>query len=239
MDTGDGRGAGIFGPDQDREAHERDEEVTIVGAASIKGNLAVPRDACGIVIFAHGSGSGRFSPRNRFVAAQLNAKGIATLLVDLLTEREEEVDEITRQHRFDISLLASRLMQATDYCAREERLSRLGVGYFGASTGAAAALIAAAQNPGAVQALVSRGGRPDLAGKALGQVRAPTLLVVGSLDHVVIGLNQQALQLLANAKAREMVLVRGATHLFEEPGALEQVAELAARWFGQYLSNVA
>ena len=221
---------------QDQSARV-EEEVTIPGMASIKGNLVMPVQARGIVIFAHGSGSGRFSPRNRFVAQQLNARGIATLLVDLLTEREEQVDEVTRQHRFDIALLAARLAQATDYCAQEETLARLGIGYFGASTGAAAALMAAAQNPDVVQAIVSRGGRPDLANDALGEVQAPTLLIVGGEDHVVVDLNRRALSQITRARAREMILVPGATHLFEEPGTLEQVAALASGWFARYLGN--
>jgi pimeloyl-ACP methyl ester carboxylesterase len=204
------------------------------GKAGLEGHLNVPASAVGIVLFAHGSGSGRFSPRNRFVAGVLRSAGLATLLLDLLTAAEEVVDEQTRQWRFDIALLAARLGAATDWVAASPATRHLSVGYFGASTGAAAALVAAAERPTVVRALVSRGGRPDLAGDALGRVRAPTLLIVGGRDTAVIALNQDALRRLAVES--ELTIVPGATHLFEEPGALEEVSRLAAAWFSHHLS---
>ncbi len=200
----------------------------------IKGNLAVPKKAQGIVIFAHGSGSGRFSPRNKFVASELNKAAIATLLVDLLTEEEEKEDEITREHRFNIDLLAGRLIYATHFVNLNPKTKHLKVGYFGASTGAAAAIVAAAQLPERIEAIVSRGGRPDLAGEALGRVKAPIMLLVGGEDYEVIDLNNQALSRLTNAKNKELVIIPGATHLFEEPGALEDVAGYAVEWFQKY-----
>lgn len=205
-----------------------------IGEAVLTGDLVVPESAAGIVLFAHGSGSGRFSPRNRLVAATLNEAGLATLLVDLLTPDEEELDRLTGEHRFDIGLLAGRVLATIDW-VRQEPLSSLSVGLFGASTGAAAALVAAAERAEDVAAIVSRGGRPDLAGSALRRVRAPTLLIVGGADTQVLELNRRALALLQAHK--ELVVLPGATHLFEEPGALEEVARLAAEWFSRYLTD--
>jgi len=199
------------------------------GAVTLKGILAVPKDAKGVVLFAHGSGSGRFSPRNNFVARVLQDAGIATLLIDLLTE-EEAAD---RRKVFDIDLLTQRVLDAASWLRRVPETSNLRVGYFGASTGAAAALKAAAQDSANVGAVVSRGGRPDLALDALPRVKGPTLLIVGEADEPVVELNRQAYDLLNCTK--EMVLIHGATHLFEEPGALEEVARLAADWFSRYL----
>lgn len=206
------------------------------GPVTLEGNLGVPEGARGVVLFAHGSGSGRHSPRNRFVARQLRAAGLATLLVDLLTEDEEAVDQYTARLRFDIGLLAGRLAGATDWLAQDPRTAGLAVGYFGASTGGGAALVAAARRPDRVGAVVSRGGRPDLAGEALPAVRAPTLLIVGGDDVPVIGLNEEALAQLG-ATVKQLVIVPGASHLFEEPGKLEEVARLAAEWFGRHLSR--
>lgn len=205
-----------------------------IGEAVLTGDLVVPESAAGIVLFAHGSGSGRFSPRNRLVAATLNEAGLATLLVDLLTPDEEELDRLTGEHRFDIGLLAGRVLATIDW-VRQEPLSSLSVGLFGASTGAAAALVAAAKRAEDVAAIVSRGGRPDLAGNALRRVRAPTLLIVGGADPQVLELNRRALALLQAHK--ELVVVPGATHVFEEPGALEEVARLAAEWFSRHLTD--
>ena len=204
-----------------------------VGRVTLEGNLAIPPQASGVVMFAHGSGSSRHSPRNRAVARVLREGGLATLLVDLLTPEEEAVDEETAHLRFDIGLLADRLVDATDWLGEMEETRGLAVGYFGASTGGGAALVAAAQRPNAVRAVVSRGGRPDLAGAALARVWAPTLLVVGGNDHVVLDLNRQALARLRSEKRLEVV--PGATHLFEEPGALEEVARLARDWFLKFL----
>ncbi|HYL08083.1 MAG TPA: CBS domain-containing protein [Candidatus Udaeobacter sp.] len=213
-------------------------EVSIpVGDRAIVGDLAVPADAIGIVLFAHGTGSSRHSPRNRFVAGELQKSRIATLLMDLLTLEEERLDEMTEGSlRFDIGLLASRLEAASDWVRSSPSTKDLPIGYFGASTGAAAALLAAgAEWRGKVSAVVSRGGRPDLARDALGAVRAPTLLIVGGDDDAVIRLNRQALASLACEKQLE--IVPGATHLFEEPGTLDQVAVLAADWFARHLSH--
>jgi pimeloyl-ACP methyl ester carboxylesterase len=201
--------------------------------ASLHGDLMLPAQVEGLVIFAHGSGSSRHSPRNRFVAEQLNAAGLGTLLMDLLTQSEERVDEVTRQLRFDIGLLARRVAQVVRWAKHQAELAEAKIGLFGSSTGAAAALVAAADCDD-VAAVVSRGGRPDLAGDALRRVTCPTLLIVGGFDDVVIELNEEA-------KARmvcptELVIVPGATHLFEEAGTLEQVAELASAWFVRYLS---
>lgn len=203
--------------------------------AVLDGDLALAAAARGVVVFAHGSGSSRFSPRNRHVAARLQARGLATLLMDLLTPEEERVDAVTRELRFDIPLLARRLIAAIDWLGGQSETEPLPVGTFGASTGAAAALIAAAERPDIVRAVVSRGGRPDLAGDALDRVRAPTLLIVGELDPAVIELNQQALERLPGPKALE--IVPGATHLFEEPGTLAQVARLAGEWFEAHLAG--
>jgi putative phosphoribosyl transferase len=186
-----------------------------------------------VVLFAHGSGSSRFSPRNQFVAEHLQGAGLGTLLMDLLTEREEAVDARTAELRFDIDLLARRVIAAIDWLGQSPETSNLSLGCFGASTGAAAALVAAAERPQAVAAVVSRGGRPDLAGPSLAAVKAPTLLIVGGDDHQVLELNRQAVaQLGAEA---ELKVVEGATHLFEEPGALEAVARLAGDWFRRFL----
>ncbi len=200
---------------------------------NLEGDLSIPAGVKGLVIFAHGSGSSRLSPRNRYVASVLQEAGLATLLFDLLTAREEAIDSITAELRFNINLLSERLKYATDWAVKEKSTSRLNIGYFGASTGAAAALVAAASHPQAIKAVVSRGGRPDLAGDALPLVKAPTLLIVGSLDTEVIELNQQAMDQMSAVK--ELAIVPGATHLFEEPGTLPQVAKLAAGWFDKYL----
>jgi len=210
------------------------EEVDVGGAV---GNLVVPGDARGLVLFAHGSGSSRFSPRNRYVAGVLEEVGLATLLVDLLTPDEERVDLRTRELRFDVELLARRLLAAVDLVVSDRRTAGLGLGLFGASTGAAAALVAAARRPDPVRAVVSRGGRPDLAGPALGEVRAPTLLVVGARDELVLDLNRRAAAALTAAAAVELEIVPGATHLFEERGTLERVADLAAAWFRRFLQD--
>ncbi len=213
-----------------------EEDVRIeAGDALLAGNLAVPEGAEGLVIFAHGSGSSRFSPRNRFVARKLQEAGLATLLFDLLTPEEEAVDRYTREFRFDIPLLARRMIGATQWVLRQPRLASLAIGYFGASTGAAAALIAAAELPEMVKAVVSRGGRPDLAGDALRRVKASCLFIVGERDTVVLELHEQVLPLIPAEK--ELVIVPGASHLFEEPGALEEVARLAAAWFVRYLTS--
>jgi dienelactone hydrolase len=187
-----------------------------------------------VVLFAHGSGSSRHSPRNQSVARVLRQHGLATLLIDLLTTDEESVDQYTRHLRFDIELLALRLLGATDWLREQPQTRELAVGYFGASTGAGAALMAAAERPDIVQAVVSRGGRPDLAGPALLRVHAPTLLIIGGADAPVIDLNEQAMQLLDGEK--ELRVIPRATHLFEEPGALEEVARLAADWFARHLA---
>lgn len=199
----------------------------------LEGILSLPEDAPGIVMFAHGSGSSRHSPRNRLVAQRLQEAGLGTLLMDLLTPEEEVLDQQTGQYRFDIPLLAHRLVSAAEWLAQVPETSTLGMGYFGASTGAGAALMAAARRPEGVQAIVSRGGRPDLAGPELTQVDAPTLLIVGGNDVPVIAMNREALALLPGEKRLE--IVPGATHLFEEPGALEEVARLARQWFQRYL----
>jgi putative phosphoribosyl transferase len=219
------------------EGREGEEHVVriLAGPVVLEGTLGIPPGAKGIVLFAHGSGSSRHSPRNRYVAQVLREGGLATLLLDLLTTQEEQVDMVTRAVRFDIPLLAERLVDATDWLTQYVATQHLKVGYFGASTGAAAALVAAAERPQAVSAIVSRGGRPDLAGSALQRVRAPTLLIVGGLDDVVIELNRAALAQLHVEK--QLVIVPGATHLFEEPGALEQVAYLARDWFEHYLTS--
>jgi len=208
------------------------------GRVTLEGNLRVPAGARGLVLFAHGSGSSRHSSRNRFVARALRQVGLGTLLIDLLTSEEEAVDARTGHLRFDIGLLAERLTGATDWLREEPEAGELPIGYFGASTGAGAALVAAAERPRVVGAVVSRGGRPDLAGPALARVRAPTLLIVGGNDFPVIGMNQDALEQLGAAE-KQLVIVPGATHLFEEPGALEEVARLAADWLRHYLSRPA
>jgi putative phosphoribosyl transferase len=204
------------------------------GGAALEGDLALPADAKGVVLFAHGSGSSRFSSRNRFVARALNGAGLGTLLIDLLTRVEEAVDQRTAQLRFDIGLLAERLAGAVEWLRREDATRGLPVGLFGASTGGGAALVAAARAPEAVSAVVSRGGRPDLAGDALPRVRAPTLLIVGGDDVPVIGMNRDAMARMRDVEVR-LEIVPGASHLFQEPGTLEEVARLAADWFTRHL----
>lgn len=206
------------------------------GREMLRGMLAVPAGALGAVAFAHGSGSSRLSPRNQQVAHQLQAEGLATLLFDLLTHEEAAADERTREYRFNIPLLGERLMVATDWLRSQESTRSLPIGYFGASTGAAAALVAAAERPGDVSAVVSRGGRPDLAGASLSLVTAPTLLLVGELDIVVMGMNETARERLRGTS--ELVTITGATHLFEEPGTMEQVTRHAAAWFHQHLRQL-
>src|SRR5215217_1683401 len=203
------------------------------GPVTVEGSLGIPNSAGGVVLFAHGSGSGRHSPRNRYVARVLREANLATLLIDLLTEDEEEVDLRTTRLRFDIGLLARRLVGATDWLVQNPDTEQLRIGYFGASTGAGAALVAAAERPDEVGAIVSRGGRPDLAGDALPLVKAPTLLIVGGNDEPVIGMNEEALARMRAVK--RLQIVPGASHLFEEPGALEEVARLATVWFARHL----
>jgi dienelactone hydrolase len=204
------------------------------GSVELEGSLCMPETAAGIVLFAHGSGSSRHSPRNRYVAQALREGGLATLLMDLLTVAEEREDSQTARLRFDITLLAGRLISAIDWLAQNLVTARLRIGLFGASTGAGAALVAAAERPEEVGAVVSRGGRPDLAMPVLKRVKAPTLLIVGGLDYPVIGMNREALDHLQVEKSLE--IVTGATHLFEEPGTLEQVARLARDWFIKHLT---
>jgi pimeloyl-ACP methyl ester carboxylesterase len=205
-----------------------------VGPVSVEGDLCIPDGARGLVVFAHGSGSGRHSPRNQYVARQLVVAGIGTLLLDLLTESEEREEHTTGHLRFDITLLAGRLVRASEWVRATPGLSHLPIGYFGASTGAAAALVAAAHDPDQVKAVVSRGGRPDLAGTYLRRVRAPTLFIVGSHDRDVLRMNQDALAELG-APGR-IVVIPGASHLFQEPGALEQVAAYAREFFAEQLT---
>jgi dienelactone hydrolase len=205
------------------------------GAALIDGDLTIPQRAVGLVVFAHGSGSSRFSRRNRTVAQTLEDGGFATLLLDLLTREEEAVDLRTREYRFDIDRLGHRVVAAVDWASSEPDISKLPIACFGASTGAAAALIAAAERPDVVRAVISRGGRPDLAGDALPHVQAPTLLIVGGADDVVIDLNRRAMRGMRGHV--ELEIVPGATHLFEEPGALEQVSSLALAWCRRHLSR--
>jgi len=209
----------------------RQEVEILSGNVRVAGELTVAENALGVVVFAHGSGSSRFSPRNQYVASVLQSAGLATLLLDLLTEMEAQ----DRQKVFDVVLLAQRLRAAKAWLAEQAETRSLALGYFGASTGAAAALIAAAQEPSGVQAIVSRGGRPDLASEYLPLVEAPTLLIVGERDYDVLELNKRAAQLLRCPY--ELFIVPGATHLFPEPGALEKVAELSRDWFLRYLSS--
>ena len=205
------------------------------GRAVLSGSLTIPEHAVALVLFAHGSGSSRHSPRNQFVARTLNRAGLGTLLFDLLTPEEEALDSYSREHRFNIGLLAERLAHATTWAQRQEETRDLLIGYFGSSTGGAAALVAAAELPQNVAAVVSRGGRPDLAGDALPKVQAPTLLIVGGNDDVVIDLNEMARdQMRCEVK---LEIIPGATHLFEEPGALERVAKLASDWFFRFPSR--
>ena len=204
------------------------------GRAVLSGNLTIPENAVALVLFAHGSGSSRHSPRNQFVARTLNRAGLGTLLFDLLTPEEEALDIHTREHRFNIGLLAERLVHATKWARQQEETHDLRIGYFGSSTGGAAALVAAAELPQDVGAVVSRGGRPDLAGDALPKVQAPTLLIVGGNDDIVIELNEMARdQMRCEVK---LEIIPGATHLFEEQGALEHVAKLASDWFVDHLA---
>lgn len=220
------------GPDLPGRVEELDVSVP-VGPARLLGNLTLPDSALGVVVFAHGSGSGRFSPRNRHVARLLNQEGLGTLLLDLLTEGEEAIDLRTAEYRFNIELLSQRLMTAGEFCQENPATEGLPMGYFGASTGAAAAIIAAVDGRAKPAALVSRGGRPDLAGRALDALRTPTLLIVGSLDETVLELNRRALAAIPGEKKLEVV--PGATHLFEEPGKLDEVARLSAEWFRRYM----
>lgn len=210
-------------------------DVPAVGDVTLQADLRVPAGARGLVLFAHGSGSSRKSSRNRQVAEFLGERGFATLLLDLLTAREEVVDRRTAEYRFDIPRLGPRVSAAVDWAATRADIAALPIGCFGASTGAAAALLAAAERPASVAAVVSRGGRPDLAGEALARVQAPTLLIVGGDDEPVIGLNREAMRRMRAPV--DLAIVPGATHLFEEPGTLEQVAELAAAWFSRHLQT--
>jgi putative phosphoribosyl transferase len=214
---------------------EQEVEIPLSYTSSLRASLRVPGEARGIVVFAHGSGSNRHSPRNRSVAARLVEAGFGTLLTDLFTAEEAQLDLLTRRYRFDVDMLAERLLVVTAWLTVQPSTRSLSIGYFGASTGAAAALIAAAAAPTRLKAVVSRGGRPDLAGAALARVRAPTLLIVGGADDAVLDLNRQALGGLAAIKRLEVV--PGAGHLFEEPDALERVAELASAWFAQHLAQ--
>lgn len=214
-----------------------EREVSVdTGKVILEGTLGLPKDAIGIVVFAHGSGSSRHSPRNRYVAGVLQAQGIATLLFDLLTREEEPLDAYTRALRFDIPLLTERLAGATRWLLRNPETRGLKVGYFGASTGAAAALQAAAELPDAVATIVSRGGRPDLAGDQLSMVRQPAMLIVGENDEPVITMNREALEKLPCAESK-LVIIPRATHLFEEEGALEEVARVAGEWFRDHLAG--
>ena len=206
-----------------------------VNHVQLDGDLIIPENAHGLVLFAHGSGSSRHSSRNRFVATELRLAGLATMLMDLLTRREEQVDARTAHLRFDIHLLADRLVAAAQYLALDPRTMNLPLGLFGASTGAAAALVAAARKPQLVQAVVSRGGRPDLAEDALPRVKCPALLIVGEDDQSVLELNRQAMAEMTGGGDVELKVIPGATHLFEEAGALEQVAQLAAGFFNRHL----
>ena len=204
-----------------------------IGSVVVEGNLTVPSGAKGVVLFAHGSGSSRFSPRNQYVAKFFNAQKIGTLLFDLLTNEEDQEDIETAEYRFNINLLAERLIGATEWLNKDPDTKNIVFGYFGASTGAAAALIAAVKLPNDIAAVVSRGGRPDLAANYLPRVVTPTLLLVGGLDTVVIELNRQAMEQMSAEK--KLVIIPGATHLFEEPGKLEEVAKLSTDWFLRYL----
>lgn len=211
------------------------EEVVNIsaGGVELKGNIMIPKNALGIIVFAHGSGSSRFSSRNRYVAQLLQNKGLGTLLIDLLTPDEEIIDEKTRHLRFNIEMLAERLIDVAKWLKKEKDTTKLNIGFFGASTGGGAALMAAAQIPEDIKAVVSRGGRPDLAGNYLPKVQSPTLLIVGGNDGVVITLNQQAYDKMTTL--RQLKIIPNATHLFEESGALQKVGELACDWFERYL----
>ena len=213
--------------------HNQTEMKIPLGNVVVEGTLTLPPGTRGVVLFAHGSGSSRFSPRNQYVAKEFNKATIGTLLFDLLTQEEEETDIVTAEYRFNIPLLAQRLIGATEWLRNDPQTKRFAFGYFGASTGAAAALIAAAKLPNEIAAVVSRGGRPDLAGEYLPNVVAPTLLLVGGLDAEVIELNQEAMDQMTAEK--KLTIIPGATHLFEEPGTLEQVAKFSKDWFLRYL----
>ena len=230
------RAGAVKGPASTQEPVVQERPIYIPGGqVMLEGDLAIPTSARGMVLFAHGSGSSRYSPRNRYVARVLQRAGFATLLMDLLTAEEEALDARTAALRFDIDLLARRLILATRWLRDEPQTAKLPIGYFGASTGAAAALVAAAGIPDLVHAIVSRGGRPDIAGELLRRVVAPTLLIVGSEDPIVLDLNRKALAEMSGEK--ELKIVPRATHLFEEPGALEAVAEVAKEWFSRYLGS--
>src|SRR5438477_2772834 len=219
---------------EQEHASEMNEVQIQAGGAILFGSLIVPENTDALVLFAHGSGSSRHSPRNQFVARTLNDAGLGTLLFDLLTQDEEAIDMHTREHRFNIGLLAERLVHATRLAKQQEETRDLRIGYFGSSTGGGAALVAAAEIPQDVAAVVSRGGRPDLAGDALPKVQAPTLLIIGGNDDIVIELNEMARdQMRCEVK---LEIVPGATHLFEEPGTLEKVANLASDWFNAHLA---
>jgi len=215
---------------------EQDATTVPLGRIELAAGISVPEHALGLVLFAHGSGSSRHSPRNRYVADVLNRGSIGTILIDLLTEDEEAVDLNTAELRFNIALLGRRLAGITDWICRQPHLHSLGLGYFGASTGAAAALVAAAERPKIVRAVVSRGGRPDLAGDSLRRVQAPTLFIVGGEDTVVLDLNYSAMAQLPSHTEQKLEIIAGATHLFEEPGTLDRVAVLARDWFRRYLA---
>jgi dienelactone hydrolase len=219
-------------PELKSEATRTSVQVPI-GDWSLPGDLRMPADPHGIVLFAHGSGSSRHSPRNQYVARTLERRGLATLLIDLLTPEEEAIDERTAEYRFDIPMLAKRLVTIVDWLRRRDETESLSIGLFGASTGGGAALIAAANRPQEIAAVVSRGGRPDLAGAALSKVTSPTLLIVGGFDTPVIQMNRDAMRQMRGEVHLE--IVQGATHLFEEPGTLERVADLAGDWFARYL----
>jgi putative phosphoribosyl transferase len=239
-----GKGDGILDDFQSRPSavqattrlNKREIDIRL-GSLHLRGELAIPGLVKGLVLFAHGSGSSRFSPRNQYVAYELNKAEMATCLFDLLSLEEEEEDQINNRYRFDIPMLAQRLVQVTDWI--QDHLieaTALPIGYFGASTGAAAALLAASERPNDVKAVVSRGGRPDMATHALPRVQAATLLLVGALDEIVLSLNRKAFQQLPVGTPKELVVIPEATHLFEEPGRLEQVAQYAAQWFEKYLT---
>ncbi|MGA7794032.1 MAG: dienelactone hydrolase family protein, partial [Candidatus Acidiferrales bacterium] len=233
-DPSDPEGSSNMIPGRQSQLDGIKREVSIdLEGARLEGTLVLPKGADGLVLFAHGSGSSRHSPRNRYVAQVLQAHGIATLLFDLLTRREESIDQYSGELRFDIPFLAKRLVGATKWIMNSPDTKDLKVGYFGASTGAGAALVAAAELPDVVSAVVSRGGRPDLAKNSLDAVRAPTLLIVGEEDEPVIGMNRDALAKLKSPD-KKLVIVPGATHLFEEPGTLEEVARVAAEWFSSH-----
>lgn len=223
-------------PKPEWRVHRR-EVLIDAGGATLEGTLAIPDGALGLVLFAHGSGSSRHSPRNRFVAQALQSKRIGTLLFDLLTRGEESIDQRTGELRFYIPFLAKRLIRATEWVRNIPEAKEFVIGYFGASTGAAAALVAAAELPDTIASVVSRGGRPDLAAKALGAVHAPTLLIVGGNDEPVVGMNRRALEALA-CNDKKLLIIPGATHLFEETGALEEVARVAAEWFAGHFRSV-